>query len=152
MQSFIAVVFVALVLLGMGISLSVASQSTATKYDNVTDTLSSGAINTTLATDNASIEGAYYSDNATVVNASSNLKLSSPSDYLWYNTNGTLKINSQDAAKTTLNVTYDWYERTDTQITITDTVSQLTAAGAYIPFLLIVALLMAILGMMGVMG
>lgn len=144
MQSIIAVIFIALILVGGAIAASVASQSTATKYTNVTDTLQSDSIGTILETNNAS-EDYYYSDNATVVNGSSGNTLSDPSDYEWYNTNGTLKINSANAANTELNVTYDWWERSETEITATENIGVLLETGAWIPFMIIVALLMSIL-------
>lgn len=149
MQTFIAVIFVALLLVGSGIALNVASQSTATKYTNLTDELQSDGVGTILGTNNESIDGAYYSDNAIVVNASSGETLKDSQDYTWYETNGTLEIKSGDAANTNLNVSYDWWDRSQTQITITESMSSLIGAGAYIPVILIVGLIMAVVGMMG---
>lgn len=147
-QAIIALVFVALVLTGSAIAVSISSKTTA-DAQNVTDTLESDAVGTLLETNNSNVEGAYYSDNATVVNESSNETLSGPTDFIWHRENGTLSIESQKAANTRLSVTYVWYERTDNQIAQTEISSYIIQAGIWIPLVLFIALLFIALGIFG---
>lgn len=148
-HAIIAVVFVALVLTGGAIAVQHASQTTADKHaPNVT--AQSGSPGEIVTLDNSSVDGAYYSDTATVTNESSGAQLDgNGTDYTWYTDNGTLRVDSQDAANATLHVDYEYWTRTETQIETTGVVNSIIQSGAWIPLVLVIALLLVGLTALG---
>ena len=112
-QSIIAVVFVALTLVGGALAVSYAGQTTAATYD-ATETVETGAIGD-LVTLNNSGEVNYFEEDVTI--KTSNNKLLAPQeDYEWYSENGTFTVLSDNADNATVTVDYSYGAPTETQI------------------------------------
>jgi len=148
MHSVIAFVFVAIVLISATIMVGYAGQATATEYA-LSENGTSGAINTTVYFPNSTIDNVFYSDSATVVNATSDTELTSGQDYEWNTINGTVTVLSQEASNTTLTANYTLYEGSDTQKGVLDTVTKTYSVAAYVPLILLIGLLGIVLSLFG---
>jgi len=141
----IAVVFIALALIGGGIVAAYATQSTATDTETA-DNITTNGIGT-ISQVNNSTSDYYFSDTPRITNGS-NL-LISEQDYDWNKNNGSFEILSSDAANTTLSVRYAYGAQSDSQQSATNILALIIESGAYIPFLLILALVILSLSVMG---
>lgn len=142
----IAVVFVALALIGGGIVAAYSSQTTATEYD-ATESVTTGGIGNITELDNST--NAYYWSDDVDIETSNNKLLVAGEDYDWHSDNGTFTVLSSDAANTDLTVSYSYGAQSESQETATNTIGMLLEAGAYIPFLLILALVFIALAVFG---
>jgi len=143
----IAVVFVALALVGGGIVAAYSSQSTSLDR-GATENVTTGNIDT-VAELNRSTSTYYWSDSVEVENISSGELLAATEDYDWNKNNGSITPLSSDAANTNLNVSYSYGAPSDSQKTATETISMILQAGSYIPFLLVIALVAIALAIFG---
>ena len=146
-QAIIALVFVALVMVAGAIAVDYSAEETAPEYD-VNESTTTGSIGTIATFPNSSLEGAYYSETATVTN-SSGVVLDNATDYRWYASNGTLTVLSQDAANQTVYADYTLSDPTQEQQTVSRGLAFLTNTGAYIPLVLFVGLLVIALSLFG---
>jgi hypothetical protein len=148
-QAIIALVVVALILAGGALAVTYSTKTTADDTQLSEQNESTvGGINTTVTFPNSSVDGAYYSKNATVTN-STDVELDSPGDYRWFEENGTLEVKSQAAANETLTANYTIYERTERQQQASTILAYLFQSGAWIPMLLFLGLLVIALGIFG---
>jgi len=147
-QAIIALIFVALVMVGGALAVNYSAEETAPEFD-VNESTTTDGINSTASFSNSSIVNAYYSDTATVTNASSGTILTNETDYRWYNSNGTIKILSQNAANTTVYAEYVFQDPTQEQRTVTRGLAFLTNAGSFIPLILLIGLLAIVLSIFG---
>lgn len=147
-QVIILVVLVAMCIVGVGIATSYASVTTADEQ-TVNETNTTGApINETVTFNSSNIDGAYYSENATVVDENGT-ELAEPNDYIWHSENGTLTVKSTEAANESITANYTVWERTGEQQTVTTAVAGLVQAGAWLPFVLFVGLLLVAMTTLG---
>lgn len=142
----IAVVFVALALVGGGIVAAYASQETATEY-GATETVTTGDIGNVTELTNSTSD--YYWSDGVEIETSNNKLLVAGEDYDWHKTNGTFTVLSSDAANTDLTVSYEYGAQSESQQTATDTIALLIETGAYIPLLLVLALVFTALAVFG---
>jgi len=145
--SIIAVVFVALILLGGGIAFQYAQSSAAPdKYSN--ETFDAGSLDTTESFNNSNINGATYLESPTVQDNQS--QPYDTSAYTWHTDNGTLTIDSQALANTTNNtIQYSYSMPTQNQQQVTDYLGSVLTIGAWIPFILILGLILLVVGIFG---
>lgn len=148
-HTIIAIIFVAIVLLGGGIAAQYADKTAADKYAP-NETATSAGVGTVLTLGNSSVDGAYYSDTAKVTNQTSGVVLDGGgADYTWNEGNGTVTIESQDAANTGLYVDYGWWDRSDTQQDTTRLIASILESGTWIPMLLVLGLVLIALAALG---
>lgn len=145
-STIIVAVSIALVLVGAGIVASYGVQETAQEYD-ATDSVTLADVGNITELNNSS--SAYYWGDSVEVETSNNKLLVPDEDYTWNKNNGTLTTLSTDAAGTTVDVTYSYGAQSDSQQATTTLISDVIEVGAYIPFLLILALLFFALSVFG---
>jgi hypothetical protein len=145
-QALIGVVALALLVAGGAVAASYASVTSA-EATALSENATSGAPGDEVVFPSSETDGAYYSDTATVFNGSTELQ--NGTDYTWNGTDGTLTVDSQAAANTTLTANYTIYERTTEQQSAAATLSSLFGALAYLPFVLMVALVLLAVGVFG---
>lgn len=147
-QTIIALVFVALLITGSAIAINYSAETTAPEYD-VNESTTTNGIGTIASFPNSSIDNAYYSDTAKVTNATDGSVLENGTGYEWLNSNGTLKVLSQDAANTTVYADYTFSEPNSEQETAITTIADLQFALSYLPWLLIIALIVITMTILG---
>jgi len=148
-QALIGVIALALLVAGGAVA---ASYATVTSADDaaLSENATSGGIGDRVAFPSSNTDGAYYSDSAMVTNESSGVELTgNGTDYTWVSENGTLVVESQNAANTTLRANYTIYERTTEQQSAAATLSSLFGALAYLPYVLMVAVVLLAVGVFG---
>lgn len=147
-QAIILVVLVGMCVVGVGIATSYASVTTADdRVVNETNATGAG-MNETVTFNSSNLDGAYYSENATVLDENGT-ELDDPNDYVWHPENGTLTVQSSEAANESLTANYTVWERSNEQQTVTATIAGLQQAGAWLPFVLFVGLLLVAMTTLG---
>lgn len=143
----IAVVFIALALVGGAIVASYASSETVLDRGG-SDEITTNGIGTATPLPN-STDAYSWSDSVEVENTTSNRLLVAETDYNWNKNNGSVTPLSQDAANTTLNVEYEYGSPSESQQEATNLLSMILDTGAWIPFLLVLALIILSLSIFG---
>jgi len=146
-QALIGVVALALLVAGGAVAASYATVTSADATD-LSENATSGAPGDEVRFPSSETEGAYYSDTATVYNNTTELE-GDGTDYRWNNDTGTLDVTSQAAANTTLTANYTIYERTTEQQSAAATLASLFGALAYLPFVLMIGVVLLAVGVFG---
>jgi len=145
--SIIAVIFVALALLGGGIAIQYAGSSAATDTPS-NETFDAGGVGDTITFTDSNIDGATYLEDPTVEDK--NGTVYDPSAYTWDTSNGTLTVDSQALANTTDNtIQYSYSVPTQTQQDVTNYLGNVLTVGAWIPLILIFGLVVTAITVFG---
>jgi len=146
-QAIIALVFVAILLVGTATAVTYASKQTAEEID-LNESTTTGSIGTLASFPNSNIEGAYYSPNATLKDENATL-LTNGTDYRWYQTNATFEVLSNETANETVTGEYTLYEPSERQKAITTLLADTLFGASFVPLLLIIALVVIALAVFG---
>lgn len=147
-QTIIAAVVVALVLLGGGIGVQYSMQEAGTQH-NYTEEFDTGTVGSTVTFNESNIDRVYYTERVTVTNESGENMLEGD-DFEWYQENGTLKVSSSDLANNVnAQIDYSLRNPTDSQHTFATILGNIYQSGAYIPMLVILALVFLAIGTLG---
>lgn len=143
----IAVVVIALALLGAAIAGSYASMNSAQEQHYQYDDFKTGSVGSQTNLTGATEPGVYYSNKT--VSADGNIGLDAGEDYIIH-PNGTFEVLSSDAADTNVTVGYTYHEQNRQQRAVSGVVASIIDAGAYLPLVFVVLLVVAVIGAMGV--
>lgn len=116
MNARIMIVLVGLAILGLsGVAAVDSANQEAGERVDVNDETFEPVGDTVVTLNNSNVDGAYYDENVTVVNASTTYEPSG--NYTWHDNNGTIGIvnNSDLANQSTANISYGYVDTTEHQ-------------------------------------
>lgn len=142
-QGLIAVVVVALVFVGGGIGAQYALSDMGSQNDYSED-FEAGSVGTLETFNHSNVDGAYYDRSVNVSGA--NMGMVEGQDYEWHETNGTLTVESERLANSTAKIDYGYSMPTQAQDDIASTIGYILQTGAWIPLVLIFAVVVLGLG------
>jgi len=139
-QALIAVVVVALALVAGGLVVS-HSATDAGGSNPTTESISTGAVNSTSVLNQSYIDRAVYSNTANVVN-DTGIQMIAGEDYEWDGTNGTLTVKSDRlAGEDNVSVSYNYRVQSETESGTVGILTYLLDSAAFIPLILMIGVL-----------
>ena len=142
----IAAVVLAAVLVG-GAAVAQLAFVESAPSDTTTDTFDTSGVGSTYA---VSTVGEVYFDDETNVTNGSGVGMVEPDDYVWYESNGTLEVQSDRMAnEIDASIQYSFSRPTQQQSQLADQLATLFSAGYFLPVVIIVALIILAAGLLG---
>jgi hypothetical protein len=147
-MAIVALVLVAILLLGGGAIGQVALEESGTHYD-FNESFNTSTAGDVVAFKESNLNDVYYDDTVNV-NDENGTDMIAQQDYEWDSENGTLEVLAGELENdTNATIGYGYRQPTQTQQEFSGHVATIYQSGIWIPLLLFLALLLAALGVFG---